>query len=221
MHLITEAQQKLLIAAGESKLNKHVYFTGGTLLSFHYLKHRRSLDLDFFSDDLLDDLLVSEVIKDISSRLNIKEARYNRFPSRSQYFLTLDDEEIKFEIAYFPFPRIGRRIYLKDFNLEADSLRDIAVNKVHACFERDAPRDMFDLYSIMKAKKWTLQSLLKDVERKFGVVIDLAHLAARLLAAVDKLDEVKPLFIKLPPDRSELRQFFEKASYHYLSSKLK
>lgn len=100
-------------------------------------------------------------------------------------------------------------------------MRDIAVNKVHACFERDAPRDTFDLYSIMKVKKWTLTNLLSDVEHKFGVTIDLAHLVSRLLAAVDKLDEVKPLFIKKAPDLTEIKKFFMKESHGYLSRRLR
>lgn len=220
MELLSAFQRDLLVAVGQSELRQQVYFTGGTLLAGHYLRHRKSLDLDFFSDELLDDLFVAGQVKEIASRAGVSHIKYTRYPSRSQYFLTRGKDELKFDIAYFPFPKIGRRVRLAEFDLAADSLRDIAVNKVHACFERDAPRDTFDLYMIMKKMRWTLNVLLKDVQRKFGTEIDLVHLVARLMAAIDKLDEVRPLFVGRPPDATELRQFFKNQANRHLRSTL-
>jgi predicted nucleotidyltransferase component of viral defense system len=34
----------------EKRLRERFYFTGGTALSEYYLHHRRSIDLDFFSE---------------------------------------------------------------------------------------------------------------------------------------------------------------------------
>lgn len=73
MQLLTEVQRALLTAVGKSKLAPDVYFTGGTLLSFFYLKHRRSLDLDFFSNDLLDDIFVARTIKEMSTSVNAQD----------------------------------------------------------------------------------------------------------------------------------------------------
>lgn len=221
MSLLTRTQSTLLSAVGRSELARHSYFTGGTLLAFHYLRHRRSLDLDFFSDNLLDDFFVAENTKTLFESVGIDSVRYVRFPSRWQYFLTIGREEVKFDIAYFPFPAVGRRVRLPEFNLRADSLRDIAVNKVHACFERDAPRDTFDLYTIMHRKRWTMESLLKDVERKFGVTIDLVHLTAKLVGSIQRLDEVRPLFVGPAPDPNDMRAFFETAAHGYLRRHLR
>lgn len=220
MSLLTPTQSTLLTAVGRSELARHSYFTGGTLLAYHYLRHRRSLDLDFFSDELLDDFFVAETTKSLFESVEVDSVRYVRFPSRWQYFLTIGREEIKFDIAYFPFPAMGRRMRLPEFNLRADSLRDIAVNKVHACFERDAPRDTFDLYTIMKQKSWTMISLLEDVERKFGVTIDLVYLTARIIESIERLDEVRPLFIGPAPNPKEMCAFFEKAAHGYLRRRL-
>lgn len=221
MPLLTQTQHALLLAVGQSELSRHIYFTGGTLLAHHYLRHRRSLDLDFFSDNLLDDLFVAETIRIPFKAAGVSKVRYVRFPSRWQYFLMIGREEIKFEIAYFPFPNMGRRVRLPEFNLSADSLRDIAVNKVHACFEREASRDVFDLYTIMTRKRWTMRMLLKDVERKFGVVIDLVHLTTRLLESIQRLNEIQLLFIGSAPDPKEMSVFFEKAAHQDLRRKLR
>lgn len=65
MKFLTNVQREVLLAVGQSELAGHVYFTGGTLLAYHYLQHRRSLDLDFFSDNLLDDFFVAQTTRGI------------------------------------------------------------------------------------------------------------------------------------------------------------
>ncbi|MBI3626543.1 nucleotidyl transferase AbiEii/AbiGii toxin family protein [Candidatus Uhrbacteria bacterium] len=221
MQILNTSQRSLLKAAAESKLGSKIYFTGGTLLSHHYLQHRLSVDLDFFSDDLLDDILVASEIKSIAGRVKAKNVRHVRFPNRWQYFFEFSSGEVKFDIVYFPFSRVAKRIILPEFDIKADSLKDIAVNKVHACFERDAPRDAFDLFCIMQKTGWRLRELLTGVEKKFGVNIDLVHLTAKLLASIDRLDDLKPLFIGKAPSAKKMKVFFEKESAQYLKSQLK
>jgi hypothetical protein len=67
MKFLNPFQCDLLTAVGKSELGQQVYFTGGTLLAYHYLRHRKSLDLDFFSDELLDDLFVAGQIQALAS----------------------------------------------------------------------------------------------------------------------------------------------------------
>lgn len=219
--ILTPAHRAVLSAVGKSDLRSRVYFTGGTLLAAHYLHHRRSFDLDFFSDDLLDDLLVADAIRFISKTARARKVRLVTYPNRRQYFLQFDKKnEIKLEIVYFPFPAVNRRMVLPKFKVTADSLRDIAVNKTHASFERDAPRDAFDLYIIMKKRGWKLADLLRDVERKFGTVIDPVHLGARIVGALERLDEVKPLFIGRPPTAAAMISFFKSEANSYLRTHL-
>ena len=154
MEILSPTQRILLKATSESRLPQTVYFTGGTLLSHYYLQHRKSLDLDFFALELPDDIIIAAEVKSIADRAHAKVIRPARFPSRWQYFFDFGKEEIKFDVVYFPFPSLGKQIILPEFNLKADSLKDIAVNKTHACYERDAPRDTFDLYTIMKKTGW-------------------------------------------------------------------
>lgn len=220
MDILTQQHRLILVELGKSKLAKKIYFTGGTLLAYQYLHHRYSLDVDIFSDDLLDDLLVTKAMQDLSKNVGAKKLRYTKYPSRWQYFFEFKDSEIKCDIVYFPFPKAGKRCKLKEFGLSGDSFLDITINKVHACYEREAPRDAFDLYTILKKQKWTLQSLLKGVEEKFGTTIDLVHLVARLMASIDLLDDMKLLFIGTPPKEKEMQNYFKKVSTHHLGKQI-
>lgn len=220
MEILTQNHRRILVELGKSKLTDEIYFTGGTLLAYQYLHHRYSLDVDIFSDDLLDDLLVTKTMQDLIKKVGAKKLRYTKYPSRWQYFFEFKDSEMKCDVVYFPFPKAGKRIKLKEFGLFGDSLLDIAVNKVHACYEREAPRDVFDLYTILKKQNWTLQSLLKGVEEKFGTAIDLVHLIARLMASIDLLDDMRLLFIGNPPEKKDLQNYFKSISTKYLNKNL-
>jgi len=50
MEELNALQRQVLDLFARSALREKFYWTGGTLLSAVYLHHRRSEDLDFFSD---------------------------------------------------------------------------------------------------------------------------------------------------------------------------
>lgn len=220
MEILTQSHRRILVELGKSKIAKEIYFTGGTLLAYQYLHHRYSLDVDIFSDDLLDELIVTKAMQDLTQKIGAKKLRYTKYPSRWQYFFEFKDSEIKCDIVYFPFPKAGKRIKLKEFGLHGDSLLDIAINKVHACYEREASRDAFDLYVILKKQNWTLQSLLKGVEEKFGITIDLVHLVARLMASTDLMDDMQPFFIGNPPKKKDLQEYLKSISTQHLKKQI-
>lgn len=213
---LTPGQRAILSAIGVGELQSFVYFTGGTLLASRYLHHRRSLDVDIFSEELLDDVLVTRAIRAVVKSVGATNARHVRYPSRWQYFLTVGNEEVKCDVVYFPFPALGKRMRLPEFNLLADSLRDIAANKIHACHERAAVRDAFDLYLICTKKQWTIPALIADVERKFSISIDPVHFIARAQTALDQLDDMRPLFIGKPPPLAAMRAFFDNTARRHL-----
>jgi hypothetical protein len=79
MEILTEHHRRILTALGKSKLAKEVYFTGGTLLAYQYLRHRYSFDIDIFSDDLLDDIFVTKTMQDLANTVSAKKLRYTKF----------------------------------------------------------------------------------------------------------------------------------------------
>ena len=63
--IITEVQEKFLKLFSKSTLSKQFYFSGGTALSYYYLNHRYSEDLDFFSEEEFDIVQISVFLKSI------------------------------------------------------------------------------------------------------------------------------------------------------------
>ncbi|HVF69093.1 MAG TPA: nucleotidyl transferase AbiEii/AbiGii toxin family protein, partial [Xanthomonadales bacterium] len=54
----------------DSYLRDNFYFTGGTALSYLYLKHRHSEDLDFFSENKIDQERIFGILSDWSKKIN-------------------------------------------------------------------------------------------------------------------------------------------------------
>jgi len=52
---LSKLKKEALSFIGQDDFGKNFYWTGGTLLSYYYLHHRDSVDLDFFSNDLFHD----------------------------------------------------------------------------------------------------------------------------------------------------------------------
>lgn len=187
-----------------------MYWTGGTLLTVHYLHHRRSKDVDVFSESLPDDLTVAAAMRDIARAAGATTPRHVRFPNRWQYFLDVSrGEELKLEIVYFPFPALGKRPIVPAYGLRIDSLRDLAANKAHAAFERAEPRDALDLYAILRKQRWTLARVVRDVEQKFGITLDTVHLVARLQEAAAGLLDLRPLAVGKLPSPKTISDFFQ------------
>ena len=218
---LSAPQHALLAAVAGSALGRTVYWTGGTLLAAHYLHHRRSLDLDFFTEELPDDLVVSAAIRDISTVVGTKTVHHVRFPNRWQYAFQFRRRELKLELVYFPFPVLGRRPFLPAYGIRIDSLRDLTANKAHAAFERAEPRDTFDLYVILQRTGRTLGNVLQDVEQKFGVTIDPVHLVAKLRAGAERLLDLRPLAVGKLPAPADIQEFFQTHADQHLRRTLR
>src|SRR3989338_2799809 len=106
--ILTPHQSQFLdLVASEKQLTKHFYLTGGTALAEFYYQHRLSEDLDFFSVDEFDSLLLQRQITSISETLNIKELQYQQLRGQEIYLFHIQKERIKVDFAYFPFEHIG------------------------------------------------------------------------------------------------------------------
>ncbi len=70
MEILTDLQKKILNTFSDLPDKEAFYLTGGTALSAFFLKHRRSHDLDFFTD-------VEEIISPVSQKLEVTLKKYN------------------------------------------------------------------------------------------------------------------------------------------------
>ena len=186
--ILTEHQRKVLdLLSRESSISNAFYLSGGTALSEFYLHHRLSEDLDFFSEEEVDTQGISTVLKKIQRAAGITNVTYEQSFNRNLFFLHLEDDVIKTEFTYYPFPRIedGQRVG----NLAVDSLLDIAVNKLFTISQKPRSRDFIDLFCILRAnREWRIEDLIAKATIKFDHHIDLLQLSAQFVKATELKD---------------------------------
>lgn len=167
-------------------LRETFYLTGGTALAGFYLQHRLSEDLDFFAEHEFDLASLTTSLQTVKGKMGYKKADLQQSFNRNLVFLHFDTEILKLEFTYFPFPRIekgGRK-----YDLQIDSLTDIAVNKLFTIYQQVRARDYIGLYCICKERGFDLQDLLDKARAKFDWHIDPLQLGAQFLKIVEAKD---------------------------------
>ncbi len=122
------------------------YLAGGTGLALHF-GHRRSLDLDFFREDLFgEEALIGKV--QTAGRMLIR--------SRGEQTLHADVDEVKVTFLRYPYPLLFPHGLFEGVPV-ADP-RDIACMKLGAIAGRGLRRDFVDVYAA--ARTYGLRQLL-------------------------------------------------------------
>lgn len=220
--ILTLFQKEILKAIGKSELANYFIWSGGTVLSYQYLKHRKSYDLDFFSKDLFPGKYLLGQIKIIANNLEIKKIEEQKKFNRHEFWLKRNSEILKLEFVFYPFPDIKKPKKIKEFDIRVDSIEDILTNKAHAIFERNEPKDVFDFYCILQKRKTKFLTILKWVEKKFGVEIDSVLLISKILEGLAKLNQIKPLIFKKEfYNLNKMKKYFENEAQDYLKRKVK
>lgn len=202
--ILSENQQRLLSLLGKEKtICENFYLTGGTVLAEFYLHHRLSEDIDFFSENEFDAENISVALKKIQRAAKIVRVRYEQSFNRNLFFLELENDAVKTEFTYFPFPRIEKK--KKTGNLNIDSLVDIAVNKLFTIYQKPRSRDFIDLYFIIKQELWSVADITQKAQIKFDNYIDPLQLGAQFVRARELKDY--PHMLK-PIEESTWQDFF-------------
>ncbi|MBU4481237.1 nucleotidyl transferase AbiEii/AbiGii toxin family protein [Patescibacteria group bacterium] len=219
--ILTNFQKEALKEVGKSELSRFFVWSGGTALSFYYLQHRLSVDLDFMSQDSFrDEYLLTEIGK-IAENLGVRNIEEQKKFNRHEFWLKKGKEILRIEFVFYPFPRIRPPQKLKEFNIKIDSIEDMLTNKAQAAYERSEPKDIFDLYCILLIKKINFFRIFKWVEKKFGVKIDPVLFTSKALEGAEKLKEMRPLRPKKKFFKpSSIKIYFQKQAEIYLKKKI-
>ncbi len=213
--ILSANQARILEAISNDRLLcRDFYLTGGTALAEYYLKHRISEDLDFFSEQEFDPQAISIFFAKNKKSLGIKKVDFQQSFNRNLFFLYLQNDIIKTEFTYFPFPRIEKKV--KENKLLIDSLTDIAVNKLFTIYQKPRSRDFIDLYLILKKTGWQIEDLVKKAKIKFDWHIDYLQLGSQFLLA-GKAKDYPRMIIKL---ENKTWQSFFKDQAKKFSSKI-
>ncbi len=188
--VLTDNQKLFLdFFSNEPNLHKDFYFSGGTALSEYYLQHRYSEDLDFFSEKETPITYISPFIKKSQKILKFESFDFQNSFNRNIFHLIFDDNNsLKVEFTYFPFPQIEEPKIIK--NIKIDSLVDIATNKVFTISQNPRGRDFFDLYYIFeKNPEFKIEDLIKKAKVKFDWHVDPIQLGSQMLKVNELLDD--------------------------------
>lgn len=201
--VITKEQEILLDQfRNDSSLASRFYFTGGTALSLHYLKHRESIDLDFFSEDVFDPQVILTKVTTWTQKYN---ANLDYVPVEDTHvfnFTFPNKQFVKVDFALYPYKRL-RTSEIID-GIPVDSILDIAVNKLLAVEQRAEVKDFVDLYFLLE--KFTVWDLIEGVRVKFKVNLDPFIIGSDFMK-VESFDFL-PKMIK-PLTLDEVKIFFK------------
>lgn len=205
---ILNPEQKALLSelSRDEFISNNFYFTGGTALSEFYIQHRKSEDLDFFSEQKYDTQVILQTITQLAKTYRFTFT--SRFvPPVSIFILKYPDGiEQKVNFSYYPYKRLEINSQ-RHYNFAIDSIFDIAVNKLLAVNQRQVAKDFVDLYFLFR--QFTFWDLRDGVLKKFHIDLEPLLVAADFLAVEDF--EYLPKMIK-PLTLKDLQEFYrEKA----------
>lgn len=181
------------------------YLSGGTAASRGYLHHRFSDDLDFFvNDDNQFGLWVERIIQACSQenlgwrcQVLMKEERFAR--------LNLDTSEVQLKIEMInDVPARVGDVFDDPILGWLDTPQNILANKVTALLDREAPKDLADIWGFCFKMNLSLQDAISSAEGKAAGIFP-ADLA-RLLCSVTKEDWQVVRWITAPPVDQYLQQ---------------
>ncbi len=103
---------------------------------------------------------------------------------------------------------------MKYKGLLIDNLTDMAANKVMAYLDRNQPKDLLDVYTLLVEKKFTLVELLQLVERKFGARIPEFLFWSESGKSLKRLDDLRPYLLE--SDLKQQDEFLTDVKHYFL-----
>lgn len=208
---LTKTQHITLELLKQSGLAKTFYWTGGTLLSVRYFHHRYSHDLDFFSDTSFSFADLEDFLGRLKERLGIGEISSHHISNRWEFILPKDSMRIDFVHYNHEKKRLKP---LEEFEgVNVDSLEDVAANKTMAYFDRNEPKDLYDIYFLITKGNFPAEKLLDFVKRKFGVSFSEFSFWSESIKSLKLLDSLIPLI----PGENQKSQLIEAVKDFYLT----
>jgi len=208
LEILTNLQKKILLLYSEIPDREAFYLTGGTALSAFFLEHRRSNDLDFFTD-------VEELVMPFAQRLEeslkkegLKVERLRGFRSFMELSVSSENDSTVIHFALDSPFRFEQPSDIKEIpGVKIDSLIDMATNKLLALFGRAELRDFLDIYFLVR-DHYTKDELIEKSARK-DPGFDLYWLGVAI-ERINEFSEDSPdlhLLIR-PCTIRELQQFY-------------
>jgi predicted nucleotidyltransferase component of viral defense system len=187
----------LLRQIGQQQFASRFYLAGGTALALQ-LGHRRSEDLDFFSElDQVKPDTHQEILRALDS-LNpqVMEKAFGNF------VLSIGGTSVGF--FGYGYPLVGQGVSVE--NVALASLFDIGLMKMDALASRGSRKDFYDLYFV--AQQISLEELLEKSTTKYPHFRDFPLMFLKYVVLFDNADrDVQPELL-ISVEWSAVKEFF-------------
>ena len=170
--IIYPLQDKVIPAFKDSPF----YLTGGTALSRGYYNHRYSDDLDYFVNDHSDFQRIAE--RQVEKLRRMFDEIAIAIKGENYYRIFVGSERLKIEMVNDVPSHIGGMAEHPVLG-RIDSKENILANKLTALADRSLPKDIVDIYFLLK-DGLSLKKALSDAESKAAGISPL--LIAKIFA---------------------------------------
>lgn len=180
---IDENTKRVLEKIAETAIAKDFYLAGGTALAIQ-LGHRKSIDLDWFSQS---DFANGD-IKNILSEIG-------RFKIIAEGAGTIHGEldGVRVTFLHYKYGLLYPLLSFENINL-ADE-KDIAAMKIDAVSSRGSKKDFFDLFFLLE--KYSLSDMIGFFEQKFiDIEYNKLHILKSLAYFEDAESDPSPIMLK-------------------------
>lgn len=158
---------------------------GGTALSLKY-GHRKSIDIDIFSNKKFDQKKVIDTIaKEYKSSFNYKDGL-------SEIGIFCFIENVKVDIVHYPHPLITPIIKIEGIRMYSDD--DLAAMKLNAMLGRGVKKDFWDIYELLH--HYTLEQMMEWHSRKYPNYMLLISIPQALIYFEDADKTEEPVSMK-------------------------
>ena len=163
--ILQKCEMTLAHLLQSSILPDRSYLAGGTAV-YLYLKHRLSVDLDFFtSTRFLPEIFLSKM------KMNFDEVVIE-FMEQDTLILFVSHEKIKFSLFHYPYPLLFPPVPMpinESLTCPLASLKDIAAMKAVAINQRGSLKDFIDLFYILRETGLNFEVISSLAIEKYGL----------------------------------------------------
>lgn len=178
--ILPEQQRLLFESLTKQAWMSPFYLAGGTALALH-IRHRQSIDFDFFTTDEFDTRRILSMLKTLGT-----------FELFSEAHQTINGllNQVRISFFHYPYPLIQEPYSYGTLSIAG--LQDIGLMKLEAISGRGSKKDFIDLYFLLKML--SLSELFEQYPKKYGIEIsNHYHLLKSLVYFDDAESQPMPI----------------------------
>ena len=157
---LTAPQLEVLKILGSVISPRHFYLGGGTALAI-FLRHRRSLDLDWFTQErFLDPMSFAQELRDSNISFQTDQTAPGTLHGRV--------EGVHVSFLEFRYPLLSPLVHWDEIGVHLASLDDLACMKLSAIAQRGSKKDFYDVFTLCQVHR-PLKQMLELYIKKFSV----------------------------------------------------